>query len=205
MTLGSAQRLLHLFDYFSLPLPYERFREFFDLFLGGPDFDRGGAHGSDEPLLDLRREFEQSNELGKFDSLTREFAAHLDELRRTFWLDQEFLVKLISFLERLVDLADRFERVIVVFLDLLFCDAFLFAEGHDFTDREFPFCQFVADLEQFGDGDRGTRDGLLRANFPALDAFGNRYFAFTRQQRNDAHLPQIKSHRIVGFVERSRT
>src|SRR5262245_12783720 len=204
VALGGAQSLLGLLDLLGVALALERAGELVDLLFGRKYVGPGLLHRVDQPVLDLLREIQQPDELRKLDALPREFAPHPGELRRTLRLGQDFLVKRVRLLERLADLGDGFEGVVVVLLDLLFRDAFLFGEGHDLADRKVAVRQLVAYPEQLGDGDGRARDRLLHSDLAALDALCDGDFAFSRQQWHHAHLAQVEADRVVRFVQRPR-
>ena len=102
-------------------------------------------------------------------------------------------------------LADRFDLAEDLDGALLdhFVGDFLVAEDHQFADGALAGAQLIAhDQDALGDGGR-ARDRLDHRELAALDALGNRDFAFAREQRDGAHLAQIHADRVVGLVERA--
>ena len=98
-----------------------------------------------------------------------------------------------------VDLAGKFVQPV---LQNLVGDLF-FVEGHDFFDGAHALLQVFAHREQFMDDDRRAGERLEHAQLAALDALGDFYFAFAREQRNGSHLAQIHADGIVGLFERA--
>ena len=87
--------------------------------------------------------------------------------------------------------------------DDLFGDL-LFVEENDFLDRAHLALEVFADRDDLANDDRRTRQRLQHAQLAALDALGDFNFAFARQQRNRAHLPQIHADGIVGLFQGAR-
>ena len=61
--------------------------------------------------------------------------------------------------------------------------------------------QLFADLQQFLNRNRRTRNRFLSFELTAFDSFRDRHFAFAREQRHHAHLAQVQTNRIVGFLQ----
>ena len=49
-----------------------------------------------------------------------------------------------------------------------------------------------------------TRQRFHGGELPAFDALGDLHFAFSREQRSGAHLPQVNPYRIVGRLSGDR-
>ena len=104
---------------------------------------------------------------------------------------------------RLADGLDLLEHFDGALLDHLVGD-FLVAEDHQLADGALAGAQLVAhDQDALGDG-RRAGDRLDDRELAALDALGDRDFAFAREQRHGAHLAQVHADRVVGLVERAR-
>src|SRR6266478_1432010 len=86
-----------------------------------------------------------------------------------------------------------------------FFGQFLIVELHDFFDRPRALAQILANRDQLFNHDRRPRDRLHYHQLPALDALGNRDFAFARQQRHRSHFTQIHAHGIVRLFHRTRS
>ena len=141
--------------------------------------------------------------MGEFDPKAREATPQAGQLRRPLRLCLDLLVVVEPLLEQLVDLVDRLDRVGVVLENLLLGDALLLVEGDHLADRQLPFGQILTEADQLLDRHRRAGDGLLCPDLAAFDALGDGDLALARQQRNDAHLPKIKAHGIIGLVERT--
>ncbi len=98
---------------------------------------------------------------------------------------------------QLVDLARHLVQPV---RDYLFGDL-LFVEENDFLDGTHAALQVFADGDDLADDDGRTRQRLQHAQLAALDALGDFYFAFARQQRHRPHLAQIHADRVVGFFQ----
>ena len=97
------------------------------------------------------------------------------------------------------DLSEDFDGA---FLDHFVGDFFV-AENHQLSNGALARPELIAH-DQDALGDRGrARDRLDHRELAALDALGDRDFAFAREQRNGAHLAQIHADRVVGLVERA--
>ncbi len=79
----------------------------------------------------------------------------------------------------------------------------LFVEENDFLDGAHAALQVVADGDDLADDDGRARKRLQNAQLAALDALGDFDFAFAGEQRHRAHLPEIHSDGVVGFLERA--
>src|SRR5205807_3148382 len=104
---------------------------------------------------------------------------------------------------KLGNLVDGLQRLLGLIGDFFFGELFV-VELNDFLDRAHALAQIIANGNQFLDDDRRARDRAHHYQLPALDALGDRDFAFAREQRNSAHFAQIHAHGIVGFLERTR-
>ena len=60
--------------------------------------------------------------------------------------------------------------------------------------------QSFGQRQNFADDQRRAGERLAHRGLPALDAFRQLDFAFTRQQRHRAHFAQVHAYRIVGLV-----
>ena len=84
-----------------------------------------------------------------------------------------------------------------------FFGKFFVVELNDFLDRARAIAQIFADLQKFLQDQRSARDRFQHEQLAALDALGDGYFAFAREQRNGAHFAQVHANGVVGFFERA--
>ncbi len=111
------------------------------------------------------------------------------------FLDQ--LAGLLVSLGQVVDLAGKFFQPV---LEDLVGDLLL-VEGDHFLDGADALLEVLAHRQQFVNDNRRPRERFQHAQLPALDALGDFYFAFAREQRNSSHLAQIHADGVVGFFQ----
>src|SRR5438270_5955515 len=111
-----------------------------------------------------------------------------------FFLEQRGLFVQLG---HVVDLAREFIQAV---LQDLVSDLF-FIEGDHFLDRAHALGQVFAHSQQFANHDGRPRQGLEHTDLSALDALGDFYFAFSREQRHGSHLAQVHADGIVRLFQ----
>ncbi len=87
-----------------------------------------------------------------------------------------------------------------VFMIILLHESFfIFDVVHHIFDADFPGFQLFADAEHFVDGNGQAENGPHGFAGALFDFLGDLDFAFTAQERNQPHFPQVHLDRIAGF------
>ena len=161
------------------------------------------AHLVHQALFLERVEVDVANFQGNFHARAghgplRAHVRPLFRFRRVVELDRLFQRQLVEFR----DLVDVLQRLLGFVGDLLFGEFFV-VKLDDFLDGPRALPQVIPHRDEFLDYDGRARDGLHHHQLPALDALGDGYFAFAREQRHRAHFPQVHAHRVVCFFQRA--
>src|ERR1700678_2114775 len=192
---------------FGLPVRLRRFHPPFqldDFALQEMDALHGVPDFFDQPLLLEQVELELPHPNRHLPPRARQHIAcakirtllrlrHFFQLGRLLQRQQVKLRHAVNLLQRRLGL--RFD---------FFFGKFFVVELDDFLDRTRTVAQIFPDLQQFLQNQRRPRNRFQHQQLAALDALGNRHFAFAREQWNRTHFAQIHAYRIVRLFQRTR-
>src|SRR5579859_6618274 len=162
------------------------------------------VYAVDEPLALRVGEFQPANPAGNHHVRASQRPAVLARFFGFLLLLDgfQFFFKLLDLFVTLADVVNLSDKVFQARLDDFVGDLF-FVEGDELFDRAHAALQVFAQRKNFLDDDRRARQSFQHAQLAALNPLCDFNFAFTREQRDRAHLAQVHAHRVVGLFQRA--